>query len=414
MTQRKRASDFDQRILELYDGYVHGRMTKRAFLDHAAKYTVGGVTAVAVLEALQPELRPRRAGRARRSRDRHRAGALSLARGQRRGRGAAGAAGGRRGAAAGGRGRAREPRPEPLHRGRGPAARQGRLPRARRRTASPRSAAIPATTRRGARCRRASTRRSSWRTSSRATSTCATGDDTGKVGCVGFCYGGGVCNALAVAYPDLAASVPFYGRQPDVADVPAIEAPLLIHYAGLDERVNAGWPAYEAALKANGKTYEAYVYDGRQPRLPQRHDAALRRGGGDARLGPDARLVRPLPSRLSSVPQPSRSGVGQGRIARYRRGEEDSHDDPQSRRRARAAGDRRRRRRAAGGGGARQPRRAAASPVRSASVAVAGIADLPEPPDLAVVATRGGGGPGGDRRARGARRQGRGRPRPTA
>ena len=85
---------------------------------------------------------------------------------------------------------------------------------------------------------------------------------TGKVGCVGFCYGGGVCNALAVAYPELAASVPFYGRQPDVADVPAIEAPLLIHYAALDERVNAGWPAYEEALKANGKTYEAFVYEG--------------------------------------------------------------------------------------------------------------------------------------------------------
>ena len=130
---------------------------------------------------------------------------------------------------------------------------------------------------------------------------------TGKVGCVGFCYGGGVCNALAVAYPELAASVPFYGRQPDVADVPAIEAPLLLHYAGLDERVNAGWPAYEAALKANGKTYEAYRLRRRQPRLPQRHDAALRRGGGDARVGADARLVRPLPARLTR--QPPR-GVG--------------------------------------------------------------------------------------------------------
>ena len=60
----------------------------------------------------------------------------------------------------------------------------------------------------------------------------------------------------------MAASVPFYGRQPDAADVPAIEAPLLLHYAGLDERVNAGWPAYEEALKANGKVYEAYFYEG--------------------------------------------------------------------------------------------------------------------------------------------------------
>ena len=109
---------------------------------------------------------------------------------------------------------------------------------------------------------------------------------------VGFCYGGGVCNALAVAYPELAAAVPFYGRQPDAADVPTIKAPLLLHYAGLDERVNAGWPAYEAALKANGKVYEAHFYDGRQPRLPQRHHPALRRGRGQARLGAHARLVR--------------------------------------------------------------------------------------------------------------------------
>jgi carboxymethylenebutenolidase len=83
---------------------------------------------------------------------------------------------------------------------------------------------------------------------------------SGRVACVGFCYGGGVCNALAVAYPDLAASVPFYGRQPDAADVAQIEAPLLIHYAGLDDRINAGWPAFEAALMENGKEYSVHFY----------------------------------------------------------------------------------------------------------------------------------------------------------
>ena len=88
------------------------------------------------------------------------------------------------------------------------------------------------------------------------------GDGTGRVGCVGFCYGGGVCNALAVAFPDLAASVPFYGRQPAVADVAQIRAPLMLHYAGLDERINAGWPAYEQALKDGGKDYRAFVYPG--------------------------------------------------------------------------------------------------------------------------------------------------------
>ena len=85
---------------------------------------------------------------------------------------------------------------------------------------------------------------------------------TGKIGIIGFCYGGGVANAAAVAYPELAAAVPFYGMQPRPEDVPRIRAPLLLHYAGLDTRVNAGWPAYEAALKANGKTYEAHAYPG--------------------------------------------------------------------------------------------------------------------------------------------------------
>ena len=83
---------------------------------------------------------------------------------------------------------------------------------------------------------------------------------TGKVGAVGFCYGGGVCNALAVAYPEMGASVPYYGRQAKAEDVPRIQAPLLLHYGELDKRVNAGWPDYEAALKANNKNYEAHIY----------------------------------------------------------------------------------------------------------------------------------------------------------
>lgn len=85
---------------------------------------------------------------------------------------------------------------------------------------------------------------------------------TGNVGITGFCYGGGVANAAAVAYPELKAAVPFYGRQPAAEDVPKIQAPLMLHYAGLDERVNAGWPAYEAALKDAGKEYQAFIYEG--------------------------------------------------------------------------------------------------------------------------------------------------------
>jgi len=82
----------------------------------------------------------------------------------------------------------------------------------------------------------------------------------GKVGVVGFCFGGWIANMMAVRLPDLAAAVPFYGGQPPVDDVPKIKAPLLLHYASLDTRVNEGWPSYEAALKEHKKEYTAYMY----------------------------------------------------------------------------------------------------------------------------------------------------------
>ena len=85
---------------------------------------------------------------------------------------------------------------------------------------------------------------------------------TGKVGITGFCYGGGVANAAAVAYPELGAAVSFYGRQPDAGDVSRIKAPVMVHLAELDTRINEGWPAYEQALKANKVTYQAYIYPG--------------------------------------------------------------------------------------------------------------------------------------------------------
>jgi carboxymethylenebutenolidase len=85
---------------------------------------------------------------------------------------------------------------------------------------------------------------------------------TGKVGCTGFCWGGGITNQVAVHAPDLLAAVPYYGRQPEAEDVPKIKASMMMHYAGLDERINAGIPAFEKALKQAGIDYQIYIYEG--------------------------------------------------------------------------------------------------------------------------------------------------------
>lgn len=89
-------------------------------------------------------------------------------------------------------------------------------------------------------------------------------DTTDKFGCIGFCWGGALANQLAVNMPDLKVAIPFYGRQPDASDVPKIKAFVQLHYSGLDERINAGIPAYEDALKKAGSRYELFIYDGVQ------------------------------------------------------------------------------------------------------------------------------------------------------
>lgn len=113
---------------------------------------------------------------------------------------------------------------------------------------------------------------------------------TGRVGCVGFCWGGAMANQLAVRVPELDAAVAFYGRQPDANDVAQIRAALMLHYAGLDERINAGIPAYEAALRAAGITYELHMYAGvnhafHNDTSPNRYDEAAARLAWERTVG---------------------------------------------------------------------------------------------------------------------------------
>ena len=258
---RLTAKDFDPKLLQLYDFYAHGMITRRQFLDRAAKYTVAGMTATTVLGLMSPDYAL--------------AEQVSF----------------------------NDPEivPEyityPSPNGHGevrgymvrPAGVEGKLPAVvvvhenrglnpyiedvARRLAKAGFMALapdgltsvggyPGNDAEGRDLQRTVDSEKLMNDFFAAVEfLMAHEGSTGNVGITGFCYGGGVANAAAVAYPELKASVPYYGRQADAADVPKIQAPLLLHYAALDDRINAGWPEYEAALKENGKTYEAYVYE---------------------------------------------------------------------------------------------------------------------------------------------------------
>jgi len=260
--QRKKASDFDPRLLELYDGYVHGKMTKRAFMANATKYVAAGITAAAVLESLQPNY----ALAQQVAPDDPEIETMTDEYDSPDGHGTIKGLMAKPAAVTD-----KLPAVLVIHENRGlnpyiedvvrRAAKAGYL------AFGPDGltplGGYPGNDDDGRAMQKKLDRAKLMEDFFAAFEFLAGHEgSTRKVGAVGFCYGGGVCNALAVAYPNLAASVPFYGRQPSAEDVPAIQAPLLIHYGGLDERINAGWPAYEAALKENGKSYEAYIYEG--------------------------------------------------------------------------------------------------------------------------------------------------------
>jgi len=257
---RKKASDFDPRILEIFDGYVHGKMSKREFMSKAGRYAAAGVTGAMILEQLEPNY----ALAQQVAPDDPTIETMTVEYESPEGHGTIRGLMAKPASAAG-------PLPAVLvvHENRGL---NPYIEDVVRRTAKAGYLAFgpdgltplggyPGNDEDG-RALQSQLDGAKLMADFFAAFEFLRDTDasTGQVGCVGFCYGGGVCNALAVAYPDLAASVPFYGRQAAVEDVPRIEAPLLIHYAALDDRINAGAAAYAQALRENGKEFSEHFY----------------------------------------------------------------------------------------------------------------------------------------------------------
>lgn len=261
MTERKTANDFDQELLDLFDHYVHGLIDRRKFLEKAAKFAVGGMTAVGLLDALAPnyalakqvdENDPRIKGQ-------YINYASPRGHGTVKGLLVRPSGGGKRGSVV------------VVHENRGL---NPYIEDVARRVAVAGFTALapdgltslggyPGNDPEGKTMQRKLDKGKLLQDFIAAYGHLkADAASNGKIGVVGFCYGGGVANAMAVRLPDLAASAPFYGRQPKEKDVAAIKSPLLLHYAGLDKRINGGWPAYEAALKSQGKDFSAHIYDG--------------------------------------------------------------------------------------------------------------------------------------------------------
>ena len=259
---RKTAADFDPEVLRWFDRYVHGDVDRRGFLNGVARYAVGGVTAAMLLESLSPRFAQAQQVKPEDSRISARYVEYASPEGSGKVRGylarPAGGGGKLPGILVVHENRGLNPHIEDI---------------ARRLALDNFVAFAPdALTPLGgypgdedkARDLFAKLDQARTRNDFVAAAAYLKGlpDCTGKIGVVGFCYGGGIANMLATKLPDLGAAVPFYGNQPAAADAARITAPLLIHYAGNDERINSGWPAYETALKAAGVKYQAFVYSG--------------------------------------------------------------------------------------------------------------------------------------------------------
>jgi len=260
-----KASDFPQEVLNLFDRYVHGGIGRREFIDRASKYAVGGMTATAMFEALKPNFALGEQISASDSRIKAQEVSYPSPQGNAKTSGYLVQPANAKG---------KLPAIVVIHENRGlnPHIRDiaRRLAVANFVAFAP-DALAPLGGYPGDEEKAAASfgqLDGAKRTEDLiAAATFIKGHamSTGKLGAVGFCFGGGVVNTLAVRLGDgLAAGVPFYGAQPPAADVAKIKANMLIHYAGNDERIDAGWPAFEAALKANKVHYEQYTYAGAQ------------------------------------------------------------------------------------------------------------------------------------------------------
>lgn len=261
--ERKKATDYPQELLNLFDRYVHGDIGRREFLDGAKKFAVGGMTATAIWESLRPNY----AWAQQVPKDDKRIKAEYATVPSPQGNGTikgylvrpAAATGKLPGVLVVHENRGLNPYIEDVARRLGTANFMAFAPDGLTSVGG-----YPGDDEKGAQLFRQVDRNKmteDFVASARWLK--ARSDCTGKIGVVGFCYGGGIANTLAVRLgSDLSAAVPFYGAQPSAADAAKIKAPLLLHYAALDTRITGGAPAYEQVLKANHVTYSAYVYEG--------------------------------------------------------------------------------------------------------------------------------------------------------
>ncbi len=260
--ERKKASDFPQELLNLFDRYVHGDIDRRAFLDGAQKFAVGGVTATALWEALRPNYAWAEQVPKNDSRIHTEYATVPSPEGNGEIKGylvRPANAGKVPGVLVVHENRGLNPYIEDVARRLGTANFMAFAPDGLTSVGG-----YPGDDEKGAQMfAKVDRQKMGADFLAAARWLKARPDCTGKIGVVGFCFGGGIANNLAVQMgSELAAAVPFYGAQPSAADAAKIKAPLLLQYAALDQRITSGWPAYEEALKANHVTYTAYVYEG--------------------------------------------------------------------------------------------------------------------------------------------------------